>query len=124
MIDIALDEDGCAYTDESQELVFLSGHEETIQAVKTLWESFLGEWWLDLKYGIDWLNKFLDKATFDVSIAARELREKTRLVEGVASAYNFIIEQSENLEITSIKAVIKTIYNQEGEVVEVSNGLD
>jgi hypothetical protein len=118
MIDLALTDAGELYLDANQDLAFLDGHAETIAAVQALIRSWLGEWWLDTTFGIDYLGKFLIKDNdFSPAAAASELRRKALAVEGVLRIDNLTVALSADGAQVTVGMLVTTIFDDSTQVI-------
>lgn len=75
MLDFKLDDDGDLCLDEHGELAMIDGAAEVAQAAGILLLSQEGEYFLDRRFGIDWVNKVLTKPYRQLS-AERHVKSK------------------------------------------------
>lgn len=116
MIDYATDEDGNYYTDENGDMALLTGHEEVIAAVRTLLRTFLGEWWLDPNFGIDYLRVFLVR-DFSPAQGNSEIRRKVRAIEGVLRVYDVSCSVSADQTEVTINLTVVSVYSSTPETI-------
>ena len=111
MIDIAVNDLGNITLDATQDLSLVADGPEVAQAVRTAMRSWLREYFLDLGWGLDYLNKILARP-FKNARVDREVRRVLRLIEGVQSVRLIDITLNEQNEITGGIDII-TIYGTE-----------
>lgn len=71
MIDLELDDDGNVVLSDG-DLSFVTDDAEIAQSVRLRLRTWLGEWFLDKDYGVNWLGRIF-KRPFSQTIARKEL---------------------------------------------------
>ena len=111
MIDLSVNELGNITLDATQDIARVSDGAEVAQAVRTAMRSWLKEYFLDLGFGVDYLNKILLRP-FKNARVDREIRRVLRLIDGVQSVRLVNLSTNDLNEIVGDIEVI-TIYGTE-----------
>ena len=110
MIDLALDANDCLHLDANQELALVSDGAEVAQACKIALRAWLGEYFLDQAFGLDYERRILTKP-FKGNEAEREIRRVLGEVEGVVSVSDVTITNPDLTTRTAdIELTVNTIY--------------
>jgi hypothetical protein len=67
------------------DLKFVSGVERVAQQVTILLRSFLGEWFLDLDYGVPWFQNIIGVKPVNIDEVTNILRARILTVEGMVA---------------------------------------
>ncbi|MRT14839.1 hypothetical protein GJV07_21420 [Enterobacteriaceae bacterium RIT711] len=99
------------YTFGQGDGTFLSNSPECVaQAVKTRFELWRGQWFLDTTEGTPYVQSVLGKQRSDVYILA--IRERIQTTPGVLSILSFDTNNNGNTRRVTFTATIDTIYGQ------------
>jgi len=115
MIDIAIDSSGNITLDSFGEIKTVSLGSEVAQAVRTALQAWFGEYFLNKRFGIDYLEKIFKKP-FKPSRIDREIRRVLRDVDGISAITLIDLSLNDLDEITGTIDLI-TIYGQETIVI-------
>ena len=89
-MDLALDDDGDLFVGV-EDLKVLDGADAIVQHIQIRLLFFLGDWFLDLRIGIPWLERILGKSR-DLAVARRFLRSTVATTPGVSSIDKFVFD--------------------------------
>lgn len=97
-------------------LVLVYGAEAVGQHVRQRLQTFLGEWFLDTRVGIPWLDQLLGKR-YDPSLAEAVVKAEILNTDGVKAINSFSVSFLRDLRALRIRSIeVVTVYD---EVVKV-----
>lgn len=101
------------YLDTSGNLAVVEDAHAVGQHVRQRLMTFEGEWFLDIKAGVPWLDQLLGKA-YDPALAESVVKAEIRNTDGVTDITSFSVRfrrEMRNLDIHSVEVL--TVYDQE-----------
>jgi hypothetical protein len=108
MIDLKLDDAGNVVI-ENSDLAFVTEDDEVAQSIRIRLRTWLGEWFLDKDYGVNWLGRVF-KRPFSQTQARKEIE---RIINGTVGVKRTVrVTQSISNGIFTFAAEVVTANNQ------------
>lgn len=113
MIDLALDALDNLTVGSDQQLATVADGSEVAQACKIALRAWLNEWFMDRRFGVDYLDKIYDKRRRPAD-REREIRRVLRDVSGVLSVKSVIVGKPDfDTRTMNAEIYVITIYGLE-----------
>lgn len=111
MIDIEISAEGNISLDSTGDIKRVSDGAEVAQACRIALQAWIGEYFLDQGFGVDYENKIF-KRPYKLARVDREIRRVLKAVDGIKSIPSINLSLNESNEITGEIDII-TIYGQD-----------
>lgn len=110
MIDLALNADDNLTLNTDQDISIVTLSDEVAQTVKITLRAWMGEYFLDQKFGVNY-DKILDKVP--ISTIEREIRRVVSLIPEISAIIDLEVIPDRENRTAQVILVAKTIYSDE-----------
>ena len=113
MIDLALDETTCDLNVENFDLTLVSDLDMVVQRLRIALLTFLGEWFLDIRQGVPYIQQMFEKGVSPGTIEGI-IRQQILLVEGVRRITSLTLDFSNVTRELTITFEVDTDFGNSG----------